>query len=85
MTYATAELMISPCVAGMWSVMRWTRLQATAGRASHLAMCQFERQCGGVGGKDQTPNPLWRIEREFLFEGDMSYVAMGTWGMNSAL
>lgn len=30
-------------------------------------------------------NPLRRIEREFLFEGDMSYVAMGTCGMNSAL
>lgn len=33
----------------------------------------------------QRSNPLRRIEREFLFEGNMSYVAMGTWGMNSAL
>jgi len=33
----------------------------------------------------QRSNPLCRIEREFLFEGDMSYVAMGTQGTNSAL
>lgn len=33
----------------------------------------------------QRSNPLRRIEREFLFEGDMSYVAMGTWSVNSAL
>lgn len=33
----------------------------------------------------QRSNPLRAIEREFLFEGDMPYVAMGTWGMNSAL
>ena len=26
----------------------------------------------------QRSNPLLRIEREFLLEGDMSYVAMGT-------
>ena len=38
-----------------------------------------------MGDRVQRPNPLRRIEREFLFEGDMSYVAMGTWGMNSGL
>lgn len=38
-----------------------------------------------VKDRGQRSNPLWRIERESLFEGDMSYVAMGTWGMNSAL
>lgn len=38
-----------------------------------------------VGDRVQRPNPLRRIEKEFLFEGDMSYVAMGTCGMNSAL
>lgn len=38
-----------------------------------------------VGDRVQRSNPLWRIEREFLFEGDMSYVAMGTGGQNPAL
>lgn len=38
-----------------------------------------------VGDRVQRLNPLWRIVREFLFEGDMSYVAMGTLGMISAL
>ena len=40
MTYATAELIINGGVAAMWR----TRLQATASGASHLPMCQFERQ-----------------------------------------
>lgn len=38
-----------------------------------------------MGGRVQRSNPLRIIEREFLFEGDMSYVAMGTLGMNSGL
>lgn len=46
MTYATAELIINPCGAEMWSVMWWTRLRATASRVSHLTMCQFEGQWG---------------------------------------
>jgi len=44
MTCATSELIIKPCVAGMWRVTWRTRLQATASRASRLPMCQFERQ-----------------------------------------
>lgn len=82
MTYATAELITNPCVAGRWSEMWWTWLQATASRVSHLAMCQF---VGAVGGRVQRSNPLRWIEREFLFEADMSYVAMGMLAMNSAL
>lgn len=38
-----------------------------------------------MGDKVQRSNPLRGIEREFLFESDVSHVAMGTWGMNSAL
>lgn len=38
-----------------------------------------------VRDRVQRSNPLRRIEREFLFEGNMSYVAMGTRGMNSDL
>lgn len=30
-------------------------------------------------------DPLLRIERAFGFDGDMSGVTMGTWGVNSAL
>lgn len=55
---------------------------AAAGYASRPGRASL-----GEAARDrvQRLNPLLGIVREFLFEGNVSYVAMGTQGMNSAL
>lgn len=68
MTYASAEPVIT--------LPTEAPLQAAAGVASRSATRQSVGE--GAGDRVQRSNPLQGIVREFLFEGNVSYVAMGT-------
>lgn len=71
MTYASAELVIT--------LPTEAPLQATAATPDRAPVGQ------AAGDRVQRSNPLPGIVKEFLFEGEVSYVAMATQGMNYEL